>query len=301
MRLTVRSAVQDDEADVIALWRVCDLVATYNDPAADFRFARSGACSDVLVGEDEAGHISGSVMVGHDGHRGWLYYLASAPEARGLGVGRQMADAAEEWLRRRGVLKAQLLVRETNIKVVSFYEHLGYEVAPRVVMGKWLRPSDNARVQPLAAESPSVRPASPADRQAVETVVRAAYAPYVARIGRQPGPMLDDYAALIRKGHVHVIGYDGKVQGLLVLVPEENTMLLDNLAVSPDAQGRGLGRRLLEFAERSALASGYSSIRLYTNEAMTENIGLYSRIGYVETRRAEEKGFRRVYMAKRLS
>ena len=139
MRLTIRSAVPEDEPSVVALWRVCDLVASYNDPAADFRFARAGTCSDVLVGDDETGHISGSVMVGHDGHRGWLYYVAASPDARGSGIGRQMVGAAEAWLRQRGVVKAQLLVRETNTKVVSFYEHLGYEVAPRVVMAKWLR------------------------------------------------------------------------------------------------------------------------------------------------------------------
>jgi ribosomal protein S18 acetylase RimI-like enzyme len=138
MPLTIRPTTADDEQAVIALWRVCDLVASYNDPAVDFAFARAGACSDVLVGEDETGQIKGSVMVGHDGHRGWLYYVASDPDSRGAGFGRQMVTAAEDWLRGRGVVKAQLLVRETNTKVVSFYEHLGFEVAPRVVMGKWL-------------------------------------------------------------------------------------------------------------------------------------------------------------------
>ncbi len=112
--------------------------------------------------------------------------------------------------------------------------------------------------------------------------------------------MLDDYAALIDKQLVHVVEHDGMVKGVLVLIPEESTMLLDNVAVSPDAQGLGLGRRMLEFAERAAVASGYRSIKLYTNEAMTENIGLYSRIGYVETHRAVEKGLRRVYMEKPL-
>ena len=138
MPLTIRSAVPEDESGVVALWRACDLVASYNDPAADFRFARAGACSDILVAEDETGRISGSVMVGHDGHRGWLYYVASTPDSRGSGIGRQMVQAAEEWLRQRGVVKAQLLVRETNTKVISFYEHLGFETAPRTVMGKWL-------------------------------------------------------------------------------------------------------------------------------------------------------------------
>jgi ribosomal protein S18 acetylase RimI-like enzyme len=138
MRLTIRVAEAEDEAGAVALWRACGLVAPYNDPAADFRFARAGACSAVLVGVDAAGRVGGSVMVGHDGHRGWLYYVASAPETRGSGVGRQMVQAAEAWLRARGVVKAQLLVRETNTQVVAFYERLGFEVTPRVAMAKWL-------------------------------------------------------------------------------------------------------------------------------------------------------------------
>ena len=138
MLLTIRSAVPEDEQAVVSLWRACDLVTSYNDPVADFRFAKAGACSDVLVGEDETGQIKGSVMVGHDGHRGWLYYVASDPGSRGRGFGRQMVQAAEEWLGERGVVKAQLMVRETNAKVVPFYERLGFEVAPRVVMSKWL-------------------------------------------------------------------------------------------------------------------------------------------------------------------
>ena len=138
MLLTVKSAVAKDEQAVVALWRACDLVASYNDPVADFRFAKAGPCSDVLVAVDDAGEVAGSVMVGHDGHRGWLYYVASRPTSRSKGVGRRMVQAAENWLRERGIVKVQLLVRETNTKVVSFYEHLGFEVAPRVVMSRWL-------------------------------------------------------------------------------------------------------------------------------------------------------------------
>ncbi len=138
MTLTIRSATPEDESAIVALWHACGLVAPYNDPAADFRFAKSGACSDVLVAVGDAGGIAGSVMVGHDGHRGWLYYVAADPAARGSGVGRTIVRAAEDWLRERGVAKAQLLVRETNTGVVGFYEHLGFEVAPRVVMSKFL-------------------------------------------------------------------------------------------------------------------------------------------------------------------
>ncbi|WP_419757673.1 GNAT family N-acetyltransferase [Acidisoma sp.] len=138
------------------------------------------------------------------------------------------------------------------------------------------------------------------DRQAVEDIVRTAYSGYVARIGREPGPMLDDYGALIEERRVTVLEHDGVVQAILVLIPQADGLLLDNVAVAPAAQGLGSGRRLLQFAEEVAVASGFRTISLYTNEAMTENIALYARLGYVETHRAEEKGFRRVYMAKQL-
>lgn len=138
MDVTVRPAVAEDETAVVALWHDCGLVAPTNDPVADFRFAKAGACSDVLVGVDADGLAVGSVMVGHDGHRGWLYYVAARPATQGGGVGRRMVAAAEDWLRAREVVKVQLLVRETNTKVVGFYERLGFEVTPRVVMAKWL-------------------------------------------------------------------------------------------------------------------------------------------------------------------
>lgn len=145
------------------------------------------------------------------------------------------------------------------------------------------------------------RPARDADLEAVARIVRAAYAPYIPRIGRPPGPMGDDYSALIRAGRVHVIDHAGIVQGVLVLIPQDGALLLDNVAVAPAAQGAGLGRRMLAFAERTAVRAGYRAIRLYTNEAMTENIALYERAGYVETHRAEETGLRRVYMVKALA
>ena len=128
------------------------------------------------------------------------------------------------------------------------------------------------------------------DLNAVEEIVQNAYSHYVARIGRKPLPMLDDYRMLIEKSCVHVVEHDGSVQGVLVLIPEPDAMLLHNVAVATAAQGLGLGRRMLEFAERAAIDRGYHCIRLYTNEAMTENIALYTRIGYSETHRAEEKG-----------
>ena len=146
-----------------------------------------------------------------------------------------------------------------------------------------------------------IRVADSRDQPDVEAVVQSAYAHYVARIGRKPAPMLDDYAGLIRAGLVHVLDIDGTIEGLVVLVPEEFSVLLDNIAVRPGAQRRGYGRMLLKFAEQFTCNSGYTMVRLYTNEAMTENIAMYSRIGFKETHRAEELGLRRVYMIKTLA
>jgi ribosomal protein S18 acetylase RimI-like enzyme len=148
--------------------------------------------------------------------------------------------------------------------------------------------------------TPDLRLATLDDLHAVEAVVHAAYSHYVIRIGRKPGPMLDDYAELIGNRSVHVIEHGDTVKGILVLIPDEHSMLLDNIAVAPDAQGLGLGRIMLDFAERSAVAAGYDAVTLYTNEAMSENIALYSRLGYAETHRREEKGLRRIYMRKSL-
>ena len=136
------------------------------------------------------------------------------------------------------------------------------------------------------------------DLPAVEAIVKAAYSRYVPRMGREPGPMSDDYSAHIREGRVHVLDDGGGIKGLLVLIAEENTMLLDNVAVAPAAQKLGFGRKLLEFAEHAARGAGHGSIRLYTNVLMTENIAMYTRIGYRETHRGERKGLHAVYMTK---
>ncbi|HEX4027847.1 MAG TPA: GNAT family N-acetyltransferase [Rhizomicrobium sp.] len=148
--------------------------------------------------------------------------------------------------------------------------------------------------------SDKIRLASMHDLAFVEAIVREAYARYVPRIGRAPAPMGDDYAARIAETRVHVLESGGIIQGLIVLLPQKDALLLDNVAVDPACQGSGLGRRLLAFAEQAARAAGHGVIRLHTNEAMTENIALYTRLGYAETHRGEEKGLRRVYMEKQI-
>jgi len=143
-----------------------------------------------------------------------------------------------------------------------------------------------------------IRPATANDIATIEAIVQAAYSPYIERIGRKPGPMLEDYRQQVEAGRIQVLEQAGQVQGFVVLIDADDYLLLDNLAVDPAAQGLGYGRLLLEFAEQQA---HQGSIRLYTNEAMAENIALYTRKGYVETHRAEENGLRRVYMRKDLA
>jgi ribosomal protein S18 acetylase RimI-like enzyme len=135
--MKIRNATAADEAAIVALWQACGLTVPYNHPAADFRFALNKPNSDILVLDD----LTGSVMVGHDGHRGWLYYVAVAPDRRRQGFGRALVAAAEAWLKQRGVPKVHLMVRETNQAVASFYQRLGYDSMPRINMQKWLTKS----------------------------------------------------------------------------------------------------------------------------------------------------------------
>ena len=130
--------LQDVDVDsIVTLWKRCELTRPWNDPHKDIQFARESKTSTVLVGEVE-GRVVASVMVGHDGHRGVLYYLAVDPDFQKRGFGKAAVFAAEAWLRGRGVWKINLMVRSENEKAERFYEHLGYEVNPVTSFGKRL-------------------------------------------------------------------------------------------------------------------------------------------------------------------
>ncbi|CAN7713275.1 GNAT family acetyltransferase [Bosea sp. LjRoot9] len=121
----IREITDADIDAVIALWHAAGVAKPWNDPLRDIAFARRDAHSTVLLAEIE-GCVVASAMVGEDGHRGWVYYVAADPAMQGGGLGRAMMAAAEAWLVGRGVWKMQLLVRGDNNKVKRFYEHLGY-------------------------------------------------------------------------------------------------------------------------------------------------------------------------------
>lgn len=143
-----------------------------------------------------------------------------------------------------------------------------------------------------------IRQAIPADVQAIARLVRDAYTIYIARIGKPPGPMLDDYAARVAEQTVWLTGRDGDLAGLIVLLPKVDHLLLDNIAVAVSRQGQGIGRALIAFAEAAARARGVAELRLYTHQAMHENIALYARTGWTETGRHRQDGFDRVFFRK---
>ena len=135
--LTIRAYRDTDFATVRDLWDACSLIVPLNDPAKDIAFCRAAADAELFVGL-EGGRLVATVMTGHDGHRGWLYYLAVEPARRHLGLGRRMVAHAEAWLGARGVAKVNLMIRDGNTAVVEFYEAVGYACEPRVVMSRFL-------------------------------------------------------------------------------------------------------------------------------------------------------------------
>lgn len=138
--MDIRELTPADRDAVIDLWHATGLTRPWNDPGADFDRALSGSTSTVL-GALDAGELAAAVMVGHDGHRGWVYYLAVNPAQRRRGLGRHLMQIAEGWLRERGAVKLNLMVRDANAEALGFYRTLGYEDAGVTVLARWLADS----------------------------------------------------------------------------------------------------------------------------------------------------------------
>ena len=135
--LAIAEIVDADITPVITLWRACGLTRPWNDPAADIALARREPNSTILIGRD-GDAIVATAMVGYDGHRGWVYYVATDPDRRAKGFGRAIMDAAEDWLRRAGIAKLQLLVRPENSGVAAFYQSIGFGEQKILFLTKWL-------------------------------------------------------------------------------------------------------------------------------------------------------------------
>jgi N-acetylglutamate synthase-like GNAT family acetyltransferase len=144
----------------------------------------------------------------------------------------------------------------------------------------------------------SMRRAKASDLAAIRKLIADAYTKYIERIGRLPAPMTADYAAALEHSRVWVLLDGDSVVGTLVTEDHGDHLLLETVAVASNAQGKGYGRLLLDRAERDAVELGRGEVRLYTNEAMTENLTFYPRHGYYETGRALQDGFRRVFFSK---
>ena len=142
MTLAVAPITDADVPAVIALWRRCGLTRPWNDAPGDIAFARKTPTSEILIGRDESANSSGAIvataMVGHEGHRGWVYYVAVDPDRQKQNFGRAIMAAAEDWLRQQGIEKVMLMVRPDNKKVRAFYDSIGYSVQERVVYARWL-------------------------------------------------------------------------------------------------------------------------------------------------------------------
>lgn len=147
-------------------------------------------------------------------------------------------------------------------------------------------------------DRPAPRLAGQADKAAIDAVIARAYARYAERLDRPPAPVLHDYRPEIAARQVWVVG--DPITGVIVLIPRDGDLLIENVAVDPSAQGRGLGRALLEFAERHGAGGGLRQIRLYTNEVMHESLAVYLRLGYREVDRRLGDGYHRIFLAKDL-
>jgi ribosomal protein S18 acetylase RimI-like enzyme len=148
----------------------------------------------------------------------------------------------------------------------------------------------------MPGKTPLIRRATAADTERIGAIARAAYIKYVPRIGREPAPMLADYPAEIAAGRVVVIDAHGEISGYMVAWPEVDAYFIDNIGVDPAHQGKGFGRHLIDHAAAEAHRLRLPALRLYTNALMSENLSMYAHVGFVETHRAFEKGFHRVYM-----
>lgn len=144
-----------------------------------------------------------------------------------------------------------------------------------------------------------LRRATVDDLPAIRAVIDAAYARYLTRMDKPPAPMLRDYGPSVEAGTTWVTG--SPITAVLTLYPRDDHLYVENIAVDPSAQGRGLGRALMEFAEQEAARRGLSRMALVTHEVMTENQAIYARLGYLETGRRSEDGYRRIYMEKPLT
>jgi GrpB-like predicted nucleotidyltransferase (UPF0157 family)/GNAT superfamily N-acetyltransferase len=186
-------------------------------------------------------------------------------------------------------------------------DRLRYELTKRRLAAKGMRDMNayaeakSEIVKSILSGELQISNAAETDADSIMACARAAYSKYVRRIGREPAPMNADFRKQIAKGIVYVAQIASEFAGFIVFYPSDNERIhIESVAVLPELMGQGIGRVLIRHAEMTAAARGFNVIELYTNEAMTENLAMYARLGYVETGRGQQDGFSRVYFRKQL-
>lgn len=312
MALNVRSIADGDTESVIALWKAAGLTVPHNDPYLDIQFCRASPNADILLGFDSEG-LAGAAMVGHDGHRGWYYYVGVAPDRQASGLGRQIMTAAEEWLKERGVGKAQLMIRSGNARVKSFYERIGYVEEDRVVMAKRFRPvpdwqtgQTETMVLHLEMRSrPDRAPAVPPDigkqvvleQMAVPSVrfYRFLYDGVGGDWTWVSRRIMDDGAlasVLSRAGaEYHLLRVDGEPAGFCELerTADCKDVELSYFGLLPDFIGLGLGRYFINAAIDLAWRPETERVWVHTCDLdHPRALGNYLRAGFVPYARETE-------------
>lgn len=312
--MKIRAYRDDDLPAVTALWDVCGLNVPYNDPARDIALATSCSNATLLVGTNGS-RLIGTVLVGHDGHRGWMYRLAVHPDEQRRGYGRMLVQQAEDWLAARGLRKLNLMIRESNAAVRAFYSRLGYEETPRLIMAKWLdrdpgvaqrRRKIDVVVTYLEMTSAPARRLAMQPPPNMKLALLRAEAPTVAfyrflynTVGEPwfwiDRRLMDDATleAIITDPlvEIYVLYVDGAPAGYVELdrrpAPDIN---IAYMGLMPHAIGRGLGRYLLNWAVDAAWR--YAPRKLTVDTCTLDHpraLATYQQAGFVAVRQVAKQ------------
>jgi len=313
----IRSIEDGDVEALVGLWDACGLIRPWNDPKADISLARSTATAEILIGlQDE--ELIASAMVGFDGHRGWVYYVAVHPDAQGTGAGRKIMDAAEEFLSDHGCPKAELIVRGSNKPVADFYEAIGYQQEDRMLLTKWLTepplPQDEVPVLDVTVTflGMDARPASaprhppvtgtPLTLQRLHKPTIGFYR-YIHHTVGDPWlwynrRKMSDEAVLEvvqdPRVEVYLLSEGGVPAGFIELdfrtMPDSADVAYFGLF--PDFIGRGFGPYLLDWGIHAAWDRSPTPKRLTVNTCTLDHpsaLGLYQKFGFVPYAREQQK------------
>ncbi len=312
--LQIRAYRESDRDALVALWEDCRLTRSWNDPDRDLALMlASEANAAVFVGEHE-GRLLASCFVGHDGHRGWLYYLAIAPAEQRSGLGSRLVRHCERWLDGQGVAKCQVMIREENLAAKRFYQRIGYEPNRCHLMQRWLRESGAPKAVPDARDDGRLsctitylemteRPALPPVHLSHETKIALLRAeqPSVAfyrflydRVGEpwlwwERRAMEDDELAEIIGDdlvEIYVLYANGVPAGFAELDGRQRPIVeLAYFGLLPEFVGRGLGPHLLTAAIENAWRREPEKLTVNTNTLdHPKALPLYQRFGFKPVR-----------------